>query len=160
MDNQKSIIESWHEEYDWQVLTNNFNEQKIIETIENRCDNASKRFMLLVCITNKMPSDKMNVDFCNKWAKHYREQQLKELLAGRNVALDVHEILDGINPESYGDFMFSFTERLQEELRVMYANQYQSHGGMLHVDHINNYGYISDILNHIESKEHGNQESV
>lgn len=147
MNNQKSMIESWHKDYDWQVLTNNFNEQKIIETIENMCDNASKKFMLLVCITNEMPTDQVNVDFCNKWAKHYREQQLKELLTGRDVALDYHEILDGITPCSYSDFMYALTEWLQEELRVMYANQYHPHGGILHVDHINNYGYISDILN-------------
>lgn len=145
-------MDSLIEDYDWQAMTNNYNEQKILEVVNSLGDNATKRlFTFINIVDNVQKREEINQEFREKWILYYRRQQLEEILEGRNVALDYDEILNGIDMESYTDFIFGYAERLQRELCIMHRQQKQPEG-VFHVENINNYGYISDILNQNKKK--------
>ena len=149
MENKKSLLDILLNDYDWRTMTNNYNEQKMLEVVNSLGSNATKRLMVFICMTESANRGEVDMDFMIEWQNYYEQQQLAEILKGRNVALDYDEILQGADKDSRNEFMFGYAEWLQSQLCLM--NQDRPVDGF-HVENINNYGYISDVLNQYKKK--------
>ena len=147
MEEQKSFLESLQDDYDWQELTNNYNERKMIEVVENLTNNATERMYTLICIANSS-DDGVNEAFLKTHVDYYGNQQIKEILAGRDVLADYEHLLKGEDWQCEWDFLCDYIQALQRALRRLNNGEY-GNNGVFHVENINNYGYISDVLNQL-----------
>ena len=143
MKTQKSFLESLQSDYDWQVVTENYNERKVMEVVENLTNNATERMYTLISIANST-DDGVNEAFLKTHVDYYADQQIKEILAGRDVLADYWHLLKGMDWQSEQDFLFDYIETLQRALRRLNSGE-NGHNGDLHVENINNYGYIECV---------------
>lgn len=149
------------EKINWRELTDNYNEQKIVEEIDKFADNATERMFTFSWLTIQA-EDYISPEFYNQQWKRFTREQKEEVFNGHSVVTDYYHMLDGSPAEEWSMYYGGLVENMQHwimdlvfELEKCKKNDQIS--TVMYVNNINNFGNINSTHKH---KSDGHQESI